>query len=115
MNKKFLARLGLALVFFLILSPMAFAAPQSLPNGPWVEDEQNVSLQGIMTNEELYKKLEQIEHTSKGKMELEIVGYSDAINGDLMEPLGCPLYLCKFGEPDPTKIPRTHHITDSWQ
>ena len=105
MNKKFLARLGLALAFLLMLSPMAFAAPQSLPNGPWVEDEQNVSLEGIMTNEELYKKLEQIEHTSKGKMELEIVGYSDAINGDLMEPLGWPLYLCKFGEPDPTKIP----------
>ena len=100
MTTKFLARLGLALVFCLMLSPMAFAAPQSLPNGPWVEDEQNVSLSGIMTNEELYKKLEQIEHTSKGRMELEIVGYSDAINGNLMEPLGWPLYLCKFGEPD---------------
>ena len=103
MNKKFWARLGFALAFLLILSPMAFAAPQSLPNGPWVEDEQNVSLSGIMTNEELFKKLEQIEHTSKGKMELEIVGYSDAINGDLMEPLGWPLYLCKFGDYDSNK------------
>jgi hypothetical protein len=91
----------MALVFFLILSPMAFAEPQSTPNGPWVEDEQNLSLQGIMTNAELYKKLEQIEHTSQGRMELEIVGYSDAIYGDLMEPLGYPLYLCKFGDPDP--------------
>ena len=100
MTKSRLAHLGLPLLFFLIFSPMAFAAPQSLPNGPWVEDEQNVSLSGIMTNEELYKKLEQIEHTSKGRMELEIVGYSDAINGDLMEPLGWPLYLCKFGESD---------------
>jgi len=105
MKTKLFGTLGLALVFFLILSPMAFAAPQSTPNGPWVEDEQNLSLQGIMTNAELYKKLEQIEHTSKGRMELEIVGYSDAINGDLMEPLGYPLYLCKFGEPDPSKIP----------
>jgi hypothetical protein len=103
MTKRSLTQLGLALVFFLILSPMAFAAPQSLPNGPWVEDEQNVSLSGIMTNEELYKKLEQIEHTSKGRMELEIVGYSDAINGDLMEPLGWPLYLCKFGDYDSNK------------
>ena len=100
MTKRFLAPLGLALVFFLILSPMAFAKPQSIPNGPWVENEQNVSLSGIMTNEELHKKLEQIRHTSKGRMELEIVGYSDAIYGDLMEPLGWPLYLCKFGEPD---------------
>jgi len=100
MTKKFLAPLGLAFVFFLILSPLAFAGPQSIPNGPWVENEQNVSLSGIMTNEELYKKLEQIKHTSKGRMELEIVGYSDAIYGDLMEPLGWPLYLCKFGEPD---------------
>jgi hypothetical protein len=101
MTKSILARLVLALVFFLILSPLAFAEPQSTPNGPWVEDEQNVSLSGIMTNEELYKKLEQIEHTSHGRMELEIVGYSDAIHGDLMEPLGYPLYLCKFGDPDP--------------
>ena len=105
MTKRFLARLGLALVFFLMLSPIAFAEPQSLPNGPWVEDEQNVSLEGIMTNEELFKKLAQIEHTSQGRMELEIVGYSDAIYGDLMEPLGYPLYLCKFGEPDTSKIP----------
>ena len=100
MTKKFLIPLGLALVYFLMLSPIAFAEPQSTPNGPWVEDEQNVSLEGIMTNEELFKKLEQIEHTSQGRMELEVVGYSDAIYGDLMEPLGWPMYLCKFGEPD---------------
>jgi hypothetical protein len=107
MTTKFFVRLGLVLVFCLILSPMAFAEPQSLPNGPWVEDEQNVSLQGIMTNEELYKNLQQIEHTSKGRMQLEIVGYSDAINGNLMEPLGWPLYLCKFGDPDSN--------TDKWR
>jgi len=107
MTTKLLGRLGLVLVFCLILSPMAFAAPQSLPNGPWVEDEQNVSLQGIMTNEELYKNLQQIEHTSKGRMQLEIAGYSDAINGNLMEPLGWPLYVCKFGEPDSN--------TDKWR
>jgi hypothetical protein len=99
MTKKFIAHIEVVLFFCLILSPMAFAAPQSLPNGPWVEDEQNVSLQGIMTNEELYKNLEQIAHTSKGRMILDIAGYSDAINGDLMEPLGYPLYVCKFGDP----------------
>jgi len=100
MTKKWMTYSGIALVVVMILTPVVFAAPQSIPNGPWVEDEQNVSLSGIMTNEELYEKLEQIEHTSKGKMELEIVGYSDAIYGDLMDPLGYPLYLCKFGEPD---------------
>lgn len=105
MKKRLIRTLGLVLGFFMILSPMAFAKPQSTPNGPWVEDEQNVSLSGIMTNEELYKRLEQIQHTSHGRMELEIVGYSDAIYGDLMEPLGYPLYLCKFGEPDSSKIP----------
>lgn len=103
MTKRILVLLGLVLAFFLVFSPLAFANPQSIPNGPWVEDEQNVSLSGIMTNEELYKKLEQIEQTSKGRMELEIVGYSDAIYGDLMEPLGWPLYLCKFGDYDPSK------------
>ena len=101
MTKKWMMFSGIALAVVMIFTPMVFAQPQSTPNGPWVEDEQNLSLQGIMTNEELYKKLEQIEHTSHGRMELEIVGYSDAIHGDLMEPLGYPLYLCKFGDPDP--------------
>ena len=104
MTKKWMMFSGVALAVVMIFTPMVFAQPQSTPNGPWVEDEQNLSLQGIMTNEELYKKLEQIEHTSHGRMELEIVGYSDAIYGDLMEPLGYPLYLCKFGESDPDKF-----------
>ncbi len=104
MKKRLVRTLGLALVCFMILSSMAFEVPQSTPNGPWVEDEQNVSLSGIMTNKELYKKLKQIEHTSHGQMELELVGYSGAINGDLMEPLDWPLYLCKFGDYDSNKI-----------
>jgi hypothetical protein len=103
MNTRNTTGFALALVLSLIMSSIAFADPQSLPNGPWVENEQNVSLSGTMTNEELYKSLEQIESRSKGVMELEIVGYSNAINGDLMEPLGWPLYLCKFGDSDSTK------------
>ena len=82
-----------------------FAQPQSRPNGPYVEAEQgNVSLSSIMTNEDLYSKLHQIADRSKGVMKLEIAGYSNAINfPDLMEPLGYPLYVCKFGVPDPAK------------
>ncbi|KJS10367.1 MAG: hypothetical protein VR67_18915 [Peptococcaceae bacterium BRH_c8a] len=102
--KRFKTILVLSIIVsFSLLCTSAFAAPQSNPNGPWVEDNQNVSLSSVMTNAELYKTLEKLEAVSKGKMELELVGYSDALNGDLMEELGYPLYLCKLGNPDADK------------
>lgn len=92
------------LVCVLLLLPMiAFAQPQSTPNGPYVEVEQNLSLQGYLSNDELFSTLQKLESRSKGKMQLEIAGYSNAINGDLMEEAGYPLYVAKFGEADPNK------------
>lgn len=75
-------------------SSLAYADPQSRPNGPWVENEQNIALSSIMTNEELYKKLHKLEDRSNGKMTLDIAGYSND---------GSPLYVAKFGEADPDK------------
>ncbi|WP_366922542.1 hypothetical protein MFMK1_003004 [Metallumcola ferriviriculae] len=92
--------LGVGLIFMLLLSSIAMAQPQSIPNGPYVEREQNVSFSSFMTNEELADTLKKIEASSKGKMELEVVGYSNAINGDLMEEEGFPLYVAKFGGAD---------------
>lgn len=95
----------ISLLALVVCGTFAFAEPQSRPNGPYVEEEQGkVALSSIMTNEELYDRLYQLEERSKGVMKLDLAGYSNAINfPDLLEPLGYPLYVCKFGEPDPSK------------
>jgi len=102
--KKGLSIVCTALILTFCLSSLSFATPQSLPNGPWVEDEQNVSLSSVMTNAELYAKLARLEAVSKGKMELEIVGYSDAPVNDLTAENGYPLYLAKFGGKEEGKV-----------
>ena len=101
-GRAFITLLGTMFLIFCVTS--VYAQPQSVPNGPYVEDEQNVSLSSIMTNEELAKKLQDLESRSKGIMQLEIAGYSDDLGfpDDKME-LGYPLFLCKFGKPDPSK------------
>ena len=73
----------------------AFAEPQSIPNGPWIESEQTVMLERLMSNEELAKRLFQIQARSKGRMEIELAGTST---------YGIPIYIAKFGEPHPDKI-----------
>ncbi|WP_243297360.1 M14 family zinc carboxypeptidase [Bacillus litorisediminis] len=77
------------------LTPVnVLAQPQTTPNGPYVELEQNVSLSSFMTNEELFERLQQLQEQSKGKMELDIAGYSNE---------GSPLYVAKYGDNDPNK------------
>lgn len=90
--KKMIYLLTLCFVFNLLLSSAAYT--QSVPNGPWVTPEQTVKLQAFLTIEELGKKLVQIEARSKGRMKLEIAGFSN---------LGHPIYAAKFGEPDENK------------
>jgi len=102
-KKKLVKVLGVALMSTMLLSTVAVAGPQSKPNGPYVEVEQNLSLQSFMSNDQLYSKLQQLELRSNGKMKLDIAGYSDAMNGDLMEQSGYPLYVVKFGDADPNK------------
>jgi hypothetical protein len=81
-------------LFSHLSASVVFAEPQTTPNGPWVQDEQNLSFSSFMTNEQLYKELQKIEHASKGKMTLEVAGTSND---------GYPLYVAKFGENDPKK------------
>lgn len=103
MKKLFSLFVPSILLAVLVMAGTALGQPQSVPNGPYVEKEQTISLNSLMTNQELYDKLFQLEQESKGTMEVELRGYSDAINGDLMEPLGYPIYLVKFGDADPSK------------
>ncbi|WP_175991461.1 M14 family zinc carboxypeptidase [Bacillus sp. Marseille-Q1617] len=93
MNKKRVI-VSTALGLALLASQSTYANPQSNPNGPYVEREQNVSLSSLMTNQELEDKLLKLEHSSQGKMQLDIAGYSNN---------GFPLYVAKYGDHDPDK------------
>ena len=94
-----------ALAISLAMSSTAFADPQSRPNGPYIEDDQNISLASYLSNEDLYKKLEKFAAASKGKMTLEVAGYSNqSADGYKTETdKGQPLYVVKFGDADPSK------------
>ncbi|MBM7608911.1 hypothetical protein JOD29_002177 [Lysinibacillus composti] len=87
------------------VSSAAYAAPQSTPNGPYIEDNQNISLSSYMSNAELTKKLEKLAASSNGKMKLEIAGYTNlAPDGYQTEnDKGEPIYVAKFGDNDPNK------------
>ena len=55
----------------LIAGPVS-AAPQSIPNGPWLTDEQTVKLNALRSYDQLNKTLEQIERASQGAVVLSI-------------------------------------------
>lgn len=82
--------LGLALA----TTATAAADPQSIPNGPWVQDSQRLSLERLHSYDEMVKALRQIERQSKGRVALETVGRSNE---------GRDLYLAKVGT-GPTKV-----------
>ncbi|WP_186328743.1 M14 family zinc carboxypeptidase [Bacillus sp. X1(2014)] len=105
MKKFSKAIIPTAMALTMTLSSPAMAEPQSNPNGPYIEDEQNISLSSYMSNEELAKTLQKLEASSKGKMKLEVVGYSNhTLDGYKTEAdQGDPLYLVKFGDADPNK------------
>ncbi|WP_223588951.1 M14 family zinc carboxypeptidase [Neobacillus bataviensis] len=106
MKKKFLkVILPTALALSASVSTAAFANPQSIPNGPYIEDNQNISLSSFMSNKELAEKLQNLEASSKGKMKLEIAGYSNlSPDGYRTEAdKGEPIWVAKFGDNDPNK------------
>jgi predicted deacylase len=78
------------LVLGLVLAGTATAAadPQTVPNGPWVQDSQRVSLERLHSYVEMVRALQQIERQSKGKVSLETIGRSNE---------GRDLYLAKVG------------------
>ncbi|TLS38690.1 M14 family zinc carboxypeptidase [Pseudalkalibacillus caeni] len=82
--------LGLALATSSVVS----ANPTTTPNGPWVQDEQNLSFSSFMTNEELYSTLQKLEKASHGKMVLDKAGESNDGNA---------MYVAKYGDNSPDK------------
>jgi predicted deacylase len=73
----------------LVAAPAAASAqPQSVPNGPWIQDSQHMSLERLHSNAEVAAALQRIEDRSKGRMTLEVAGRSNE---------GRPLWLAKVG------------------
>jgi len=95
MKKTLSAIIALSSVLVLVLCAGALAEPQSIPNGPWIQDNQQVQLNALMSNEELEKTLYQIEARAKGRMTVEVGSYSTT---------GLPIFLVKFGEADELKL-----------
>ena len=95
MKKTLSAIIALSSVLVLVLCAGVLAEPQSIPNGPWIQDNQQVQLNALMSNEELEKTLYQIEARAKGRMTVEVGSYSTT---------GLPIFLVKFGEADEGKL-----------
>jgi hypothetical protein len=81
----------IALALSILAPGIGFGEPQSIPNGPWIQDLQTVKLEALTSMEELQKKLFNIYARSKGRMEVEVAGETT---------LGFPIHLVKFGEAD---------------
>lgn len=71
------------------------AAQTSVPAGPWITPDQEVSLEGFESYEQLVKKLIRLEGRSKGVMELESVGVTNQ---------GRDVWLAKLGNPANTPV-----------
>ncbi len=69
----------------------ALATTDIVPGGPWLTDTQQVSLERLSSYPQLVKQLKQIEKTSKGLVQLEVIGTSNQ---------GREIYLAKAGNPD---------------
>jgi hypothetical protein len=75
-------------------APTATAAPQTIPNGPWVQERQHVSLERLHSYDEMVTALRRIERSSHGRVSLEVIGQSNE---------GRDLYLARVGT-GPTKV-----------
>ena len=71
------------------LTPTIVAASQ--PNGPWLNEQQQVSLEGFMSNAQLYDQLAGVARRSGGVLSLEQTGISGQ---------GRPIWLARLGKPD---------------
>ncbi len=75
----------------LLAAGLAAGSPHTTPDGPWVQDEQNLSLRGFSSYEELTRDLEAVARSSQGRVTLETVGQSNE---------GRDLRLAKVGTGD---------------
>ena len=95
MIRRNLWRLNCFALVLAAISVPAVAAPTSVPAGPWITPNQNVSLEGFENYEQLTAKLQQIEKRSKGLVEIESVAVTNQ---------GRDVWLVKVGDPENTPV-----------
>ncbi|BBO68138.1 hypothetical protein DSCA_20680 [Desulfosarcina alkanivorans] len=94
-------RLVTVLAFFITVSIVfcevssVFAKTDIVPGGPWITDNQNVNLSRLSSYDELVKRLHQIEKSSKGLIELEVIGLTNYDRN---------VYMAKVGDPSRTPV-----------
>lgn len=76
-------------------SSAVFAKTDIVPGGPWISDNQNVNLSRLSSYDELVKRLHQIEKSSKGLIELEVIGQTNYYRD---------VYMAKVGDPSKTPV-----------
>jgi hypothetical protein len=94
-------RLVAVFTFFIAVSLVflgasnVFAKKDIVPGGPFLTENQNVSLSRLSSYDELVKSLKKIAKTSKGMIELEVIGQTN---------YGKDIYLAKVGDPSLTPV-----------
>jgi hypothetical protein len=86
--RRILPTVATAIALTAAVASPAGADSQTIPNGPWVQERQQVSLDRLHNYEEMVNKLEQIARSTHGRVSLEVVGQSNE---------GRDLYLARVG------------------
>ncbi|PTL37825.1 hypothetical protein C6Y45_14510 [Alkalicoccus saliphilus] len=93
LKKVIFSALAAPLLLTTVLPASAGAEPQSKPNGPWIQPEQQTKLERFISPEKMHEQLEEIEERARdGRMDLDVVGQSAKYDH--------PIYAVKFGESD---------------
>ena len=92
--RRIVPTVATAIALIIAVASPAGAVPQTIPNGPWVQERQHVSLERLHNYEEMVAKLHQISQSTQGRVSLEVVGQSNE---------GRDLYLARVGT-GPTKV-----------
>lgn len=94
MRRHILMTAAAAVALTAMTASTASAVPQTVPNGPWLQDRQHVSLERLHDYDEMVTELRRIERSSHGRVALEVIGRSNE---------GRDLYLARVGT-GPTKV-----------
>lgn len=95
MSWRILRRLKLVGLILAAISIQVVAAPTSVPAGPWITPNQEVSVEGFESYEQLTAKLQRIEKRSKGLVNIESVAVTNQ---------GRDVWLVKVGDPEKTPV-----------
>lgn len=89
MNTRQRARVLVALLLVALAWPAgATADPQSRPNGPWAQEAEQLSLEGLHSYPEMVAELRRIEDAADDRMRLERVGASNEDRGVWLASVG---------------------------